>query len=386
MLYMCYTKEGENDIMKHFTWKILFVLTVAFVLFGCQKMNQFTPQEVIKNVLVSEDDISYYGEVEYIITEKGEEQLNMFIKEWRHNEKQRLEIDNEGENIVTIKDGIDMIIYDENEQSAYTMDHLEMEQLYINPREELDMLLDMIKDTHDIEIVGDTQLLGRKAFHLVANPKEGSNSLFGEQELWIDKEYWMVLKMKSMSGDNASHLTYKDIQFHPKMEDAIFQLDLPEGITIENLDDQASQEEITLKELPSKMGLDILYIPNEKEHEIGTITYTEATDEPFGYKEITIDYKQQGLPLMTLTIFNLADEEILDEGMNDNKDALDELDDYAENVQKETIRRKKGYYFELDSLRSISWDEDDFSYSIDIIDPNVTIDEVLEWTEKMEHP
>src|SRR5690625_2801358 len=214
MLYMCYTKEGENDIMKHFTWKILFVLTVAFVLFGCQKMNQFTPQEVIKNVLVSEDDISYYGEVEYIITEKGEEQLNMFIKEWRHNEKQRLEIDNEGENIVTIKDGIDMIIYDENEQSAYTMDHLEMEQLYINPREELDMLLDMIKDTHDIEIVGDTQLLGRKAFHLVANPKEGSNSLFGEQELWIDKEYWMVLKMKMTSGDIVNNAEFKKIQFN----------------------------------------------------------------------------------------------------------------------------------------------------------------------------
>src|SRR5690625_4345326 len=89
MFYLCYTKE-RGEIMGKLKWKILLVVTISFILFGCQKMNQFTPQEVIKNVLVSDEEISYYAEFELNLFDNGEEQLEMQVKEWRENERQRL--------------------------------------------------------------------------------------------------------------------------------------------------------------------------------------------------------------------------------------------------------------------------------------------------------
>jgi len=364
-------------------WKILLVVTISFVLFGCQKMNQFTPQEVIKNVLVSDDEISYYAEFELKLFENGEEQLEMQVKEWRENERQRVEIEADDENVVSVNDGLEIIVYDENEQSAYVMNDIDIENLYINPKEQLDMLLDMIKDTHDIEIIGDEEILGRKTFHLVAEQKEDTNSLLGDQELWIDKEYWMVLKMKSMSGDNVSNLKYNKIQFNPKLEDSTFQLDLPEGVVVENLTNQVDQEEITINDLSAKMDTDVLYIPDEENHQIETITFTE-TAEPFSYKDVTIDYKKQGLPLMTLTILYMDEEDPYNDEMDEEE--LEELDVFDESFQKEIVRGEEGHYLEFDGIRSLSWDEAGLSYSIDIIDANVTLEEILEWTEKMEHP
>src|SRR5690625_5356731 len=96
---------------------------------------------------------------------------------------------------MSVNDGLEIIVYDEKEQSSYVMNDIDIENLYINPKEQLDMLLDMIKDTHDIEIIGDEEILGRKTFHLVAVQKEDTNSLLGDQELWIVKEYWMVFKL-----------------------------------------------------------------------------------------------------------------------------------------------------------------------------------------------
>src|SRR5690625_7929905 len=113
---------------------------------------------------------------------------------------------------MSVNDGLEIIVYDEKEQSSYVMNDIDIENLYINPKEQLDMLLDMIKDTHDIEIIDDEEILGRKTFHLVAEQKEDTNSLLGDQELWIDKEYCMLLKMKSMSGENVSNLKYNKIR------------------------------------------------------------------------------------------------------------------------------------------------------------------------------
>src|SRR5690625_6705672 len=99
--------------------------------------------------------------------------------------------------------------------------------------------------------------------------------------------------MKTMSRDNVSNIKYNKIQYNPKHEDSTFQLDLPEGVVVENLTNQVDQEEITINDLSAKMDTDVLYIPDEENHQIETITFTEAA-EPFSYKDVTIDYKKQG--------------------------------------------------------------------------------------------
>src|SRR5690625_7802968 len=128
----------------------------------------------------------------------------------------------------------------------------------------------------------------------------------------------MVLKMKAMSGYNVSNLKYNKIQFNPKLEDSTFQLNLAEGVVVENLTNQVNQEEITINDLSAKMDTDVLYIPDEENHQIETITFTE-TAEPFSYKDVTIDYKKQGLPLITLTILYMDEEDPYNDEMDEEE-------------------------------------------------------------------
>src|SRR5690625_7545528 len=88
--------------------------------------------------------------------------------------------------------------------------------------------------------------------------------------------------------------------------------------------------------------------------------------------------------MKTLKIFNIDDEDQYNDEMDEEE--LEELDVFDESFQKGIVRGEEGHYLEFDGIRSLSWDEAGLSYSIDIIDANVTLEEILEWTEKMEHP
>ena len=345
------------------------------ILVGCNQMNQFSPEQVIQNTLASENEsIAYYGEIEMKID--GFEELdNSIIKEWRSNDKSRVEMEVNGDLNVTVSDGTSMIIYEEIENKALQINDMELDDFSFDPKEQIELLLDMLQDTHDIETIGEETVANRPTIHLKAEKRSDQPSLYGDQEFWIDKEHWMVLKMKMIDDGVESHMEYTKVDFNPNLEDSLFQLDLPEDVVIEEIDhlhENLHEEKIALKDIPNKLNEKVLYIPNSKERELDNITYTNMEGVP-PYQEVSLDYKKDGLPLMTVTIMNLDD-------------ALEpeEIDLLEEGGEEVTIRNEKGSFLDVNGLRTLSWGEGNIRYSIHIIDPNVNIEEVQTWVNEME--
>jgi len=373
---LLHSEKGKGIMLNKIKWKYFPIGLFAILLVGCGSMEQFSPEQVIANALDADEDLSYYGEMEMTID--GLEELeNMVIKEWRHNDKSRVEIEAEEGLVVAVSDGNSITLYEENENRALTVEDDNLENLEMNPKEQVEMLLDMIQDTHDIKTVGEENVANRPAFHMVATKKDDTKTLLGDQELWIDKEHWVVLKMKTISGDVQNNMEYTTIDFDEKLDESVFQLDLPDEVAIESLDDLSDgylEEEIALDDIPEKANEPVLYIPDGTEHEMEAITFIEIEGEP-AYQDITIDYKQEELPLMTLTIV------IGDDG---EEAAEEEMNLLEEGFDKEQIRNEEGIFIELQEYRSISWSEGGLRYAIDIIDPNVTLDMVKQWAEEME--
>src|SRR5690625_993825 len=87
--------------------------------------------------------------------------------------------------------------------------------------------------------------------------------------------------------------------------------------------------------------------------------------------EIDIDYKKDDLPYVTLSIFETPDD----------------VDDMTMPDETETtIRGQDVTYIDMKGFRSVFWDEDGLRYSLSTIDPNLSIEDILELTETMTHP
>ncbi|MFD2130375.1 sigma-E factor regulatory protein RseB domain-containing protein [Pseudogracilibacillus auburnensis] len=359
--------------------KLLLIGFLIISLFGCKQMNQYTPEKVISNALGAEKEVSYYGELKFDL-EEIEEFKDVVVKEWRHQNKSRIEVDTDEGAVVVVVDEEYATIYQEEDKTAFKVafGNMFLDQMYMSPKELVESLLNQITDTHEIENVGKEKVANRDAFHLVAKKKKDKKSLYGDQELWIDKENWVVLKTKMTNGDIENTVEYTKIDFNPKIDESLFQLDLPEDVDIETVDDfEEYSEEITMEEIPEKMEKNIFLFPDNDEHKLDTISFTEIEGD-FGYTDLTIDYKRSdGSPLMTLTIFKTSDNEANDEITDD------EFDIYGEDAEKIKIRDTQALYINFNELHSVNWIEGGVNYSIDLIDPDLTLEDVQKLAEEM---
>src|SRR5699024_1082700 len=107
----------------------------------------------------------------------------------------------------------ELIIYDLKSEQASVIDDPELMALnQQSPKEQTEFSLEMVKDTHDLTLKDETKIAGRDVNHLVATPKE-KNQLIGKQEIWIDQESWLVLKITNESGDQLIDITYETVDF-----------------------------------------------------------------------------------------------------------------------------------------------------------------------------
>src|SRR5699024_7270000 len=103
---------------------------------------------------------------------------------------------------------------------------------------------------------------------------KGEKSLYGRQEMWIDKENWLLLKTTSNSGDSRVTLEYTTIEMDPKMDDSVFEIDVPDDVIVEEYDD-AMEEVITLEEGIEKLGSPFMYIKDKDGLKLDVITSYE---------------------------------------------------------------------------------------------------------------
>lgn len=351
----------------------LFLMGVMGMMIGCSaETSAYSPEQMVNNALEEEKIESYYAESTSTRSENEDVIETIKMKEWRSKDgKIRVETENqEGEEkAISVNDGEMITTYQVDENQAIIIDDEEiLEFNQPSPKEQVEIILDMVRDTHEISGKGEEEIAGRLAYHLVASPKK-DDMLLGEQEIWIDKENWLVLKLISKTGNQETEIVYDQIDFEASITDEKFTLDLPDDVNVINSDELLQTEEVTLEEAKEGVGKSFHYFPEEDGVVISTIEMDELKGE-LNRTEINIDYKKDGVPFLTLSVFESPE----DQG--------EELT--FPNEEPVTIRNQKGTYTDSDGFRALFWQEGGLNYSLIIIDPNMTLEDLEELTETME--
>lgn len=336
---------------------------------GCSvKKDTIIPEELITNVMkASEKPKSYYGESKLDSYENGQLKGSIIMKEWVSNSegkvKKRVEVqDKESGKVVTTKDNDKLLTYIEKDKKALTMklDNETINTSNMSYKDQLINQLGNIVKTHQLTFKGEEDIRGFKTYHLSAVPKE-KNSIIGNQDYWIDKEHWFLIKASIENGNTKSISEYTKLDFSPKLEDSLFVQKLPADVKIEDMEEAAKNNEkvIDLKEAVKIAGKPILYLKENQNYKLKNVTYLDA--KAISHKEINQTYEKDGVAEFILTTI-----------INDNKDN-DTKEDKLPGEKETIIRGVKGTVME--QIKCISWTENGLRYNVLLQDPNLKLED-----------
>ncbi|MDW0115030.1 DUF4412 domain-containing protein [Sporosarcina saromensis] len=350
---------------------ISFLLFFAIGLAACNtEHNKFSPQEVVNAALKGADEqIDFYGE---FTMKTNDDEGDYYGKQWVAKDgKRRIEMASAdgAEETIAVNDGTNMTMYDKASNTATIMAMTQEDMQLISqqtPQQQAKKLLELVKDSHDLLTVGSEKIAGRDTFHISAKAKKG-NTLIGDQEIWVDKETWMVLKSISKSTDLVMTQEFTKVEYDLEFEEGIFTLEIPEGAAVETFDEESmAPKEATLEEVKAELGT-FHMVAETDEMKLSSLTVMEGME---GRPEFSFDYTdEEGIPLFSISVF---------------KDLSNTVDFGA--IAKEeqiTIRGQKGSKMESGNFRLLNWVEDGVVYSVILENPTIEFDEMIEHLEEM---
>lgn len=353
------------------------VTVIASLFTGCSlKGDVLIPEEVITNVMkANEKTKSYYAEfkVDSYENEKLIESIN--FKQWSDNSngkiKTRIETeDKTSGKVVTTNDGDKMISYTEKDKKAFSMKIGTELSLGSNTnyKDQLINQLGNISKTHQLTFKGEENVGSFKTYHISAVAKE-KNSIMGNQEYWIEKSNWFLVKSSVESGNSKIISEYTKLDFSPKFEDSLFVQKLPSEVKVENIEDVAKNNETTidLKEGAKIAGKPLLYLKENSAYKLKEVKYLNV--EKTKHKEINQIYEKDGAPAFTLTT-------IINEKSVSNEENLK-----LPGEKEITIRGKKATIME--EIKCISWVENDLNYNVLVENPQITMDNAKKLVESL---
>ena len=350
--------------MKKVIYSAALVLTL--VLGACSDPSvNYSPQEVIDQVLQDTAAVSSYAG-EYVM-DIGDGDVTT-IKEWVKDGKRRIELSSATEEqFITVNDGQSMTMFDVKANTVQVYDSLGTDSLpNQSPKEQAQVLLNMVEDTHEISMAGEEEIAGRETYHIVAESLE-ENSLMGDMEIWVDKEKWLILKMISSSGDIAMTTEYKTIDYKSEVEDALFTVDIPQDATVETIDTESYlPKQVTLEDAKVTLG-SFLVFKEENGIALATVEEMVGVEER---PEFALNYTLDGESSLSLSVFKP-----LAGGADMETDPTEE---------KLMIRGVEGKKIEMKSFRYVQWEENGLQYGIIINSPDITFDDVVKLAEQME--
>ena len=338
--------------------KMIYSATLTFTLMlgACSVTEEFAPQEILNNTMQETSDVdSYYAEY----TMDFGDGTMATAKQWTKNGKSRVEIeDDNGESSIAVNDGKQIILYTSTEQTATALELTSETEGMMQPtlKEQIVNIYNSIKDTHEITIGDEEKIAGHDTYHLIAKSKE-KDTLFGDMEFWIDKKTWMPLKSITTGGDVTSTIAYTKYEPNAKVDDAVFNFELPEGVEL-------VQQKI---ELPTNITLDdakgmldgLLVLPESTGYTIDTIE-----DMHTDTNGISINYVKDEALQFSISVFKPT------EPLTDIENPITE----------------RGFEGSTDDFgfRLLQWDENGLRYSVLFQNEELSYDDFVKLAEKME--
>lgn len=320
------------------------VVASLLVVTACSTENV---DQIVEKALQAQDNVkSYYAEITTTYEFDGETDTSSY-KEWSAKpDKNRIEHDtgdlyvsngkeswsyDKEANIVTVYD-FDNEIFNEDKLDEAEFDEKEFMR---------EMLKEMLSE-NDVEIVGKEKVANRKTYHLSLKPKKDDEFAM-VNDIWIDTEFYMPLKMKFEGDDFSTLMEYTLIEYNIDIADDKFNFNIPNGAEVQYWSDLMPKS-MTLEELKEAVTFAIPEVNDVPEG----FTFTEAT-----YYEdmdlVMLDYNdgEEGFLSISFTV-------------NGNNDYLFEDED-SEEVQIGDIT---GTVTTFADITSLSWKKDDYSFDI----------------------
>ncbi|MBU5484577.1 outer membrane lipoprotein-sorting protein [Clostridium sp. MSJ-11] len=364
-------------IKKRIVSIIMGGLLSVTALSGCGTQKSILPETIVAHAMESEDNVkSYYGEARIRLYDKDNKIVeDSIMKEWHDTSKGKMKVrtesySNEGElETVTTNDGNNVVSYMIKDKKALTMKSLSESDMPIRTqREQTKIFLENIKKSHAISTVGEEKINGMDTYHIKAVPKE-KNTIFSEQDIWIDKENWFTIKIISHDSESKIECEYTKIDFSPKIDDKIFTQEIPKDVKIENINESGPKTKtMTLKEVRDFLGKPFAYFSESSSYKIKDIKLqqygSEAVDD-----EIIMEYQKDNKPYFSIS---------LRKGKKIDSDASE-----IPGTEEITIRGQKGNMFK-DNISIIFWSEGDVRYSIIPYENIEKVEDFIKELDKME--
>ncbi|WP_058306398.1 outer membrane lipoprotein-sorting protein [Gracilibacillus massiliensis] len=352
------------------SWKMLLVLSFGLLLAACstEGFDQYSPDQIVAKAVEVTDDINGYYTKNQLVVYKGEEKIDdSILEQWTDKENNRIKTISEtanGDISMSVNDGEEIIHYSSLQEEAYTMEALDPNDTLIgqSPREEVENTLKLIRETHDIEVVGNEEINGFDTHHIKATPKE-EGTIRGTEEYWIDKENWFIIRTVSQNDDITVDYTVTDLEINPSFETSTFTIDLPDGVDVKPIEEMDLTEETTIAELVEVYDQPIL---TSKDYKLYGIDKYEM--EEFDRTEANQEFIKDDILQFTLTSFE-APEEAASLGFGE-----------GENLE---VRGLSATYTD-DVIQNLVWDEEGIRYSILSNNPEFTKEDLIKIAENLE--
>lgn len=328
---------------------LCILLASSVLISGCQSNLGFnlSGEQIVDKVLENgKESFSYYGESLSTTYENGKQKDSYLMKEWLDGEtdRMRLEVTSEKDSTVTVNDGHQFIVWDQTGGEAFRMS-VRGDSPPLTQREQMKQMLEKLQATHDFETVGEEKVGQWNTIHFKAIAKK-KDDLFQRMELWIDPKTWMMLKTVFESGPVRSESIYTKLDMSPSFDEDTFKLDIPEGISVLDLDPTMETRNVTLAEAEAALGRPFLQWRADGVKLMETNMYD--LQEEFDRIEISLNYWKDDQPYLTLSVSTAPPEGA---GMGT---------EYG--MEKVEVRGQTGFYD--DSLHSLWWNEDGLRYTM----------------------
>ncbi|UQZ33141.1 hypothetical protein C2I18_05950 [Paenibacillus sp. PK3_47] len=336
--------------MKNIGMTLGTLVLAGSLLGGCAngEVLGLSGDEMIDKVVAAEaEPVSYFAEGEMKIWTDEKLTNTLTIKEWVDGStgRKRTETAENGNVSYALNDGTQILVYEQATETAYSMDVTALgEQAGQTQKQALVDQLEQLRDSHDVEMVGEAELNGQDTFHIKLTPKEdGTLSL--SSEYWVDPATWMVVKVISSYGDGKSELIYDPVQYNPEFAADTFTLDIPEGVEVQDMSELTQTSEVTLEEAEDALGQPFLQDAGG-ELKLSRIELYTSQGE-LGRNEVTLYYVQGDKVEVSLSIFQKPEGNIDDMLLPDESATQ--------------VRGAKASF--MKSIRNLSWDEEGLRYS-----------------------
>ncbi|MFC0523467.1 outer membrane lipoprotein carrier protein LolA [Pontibacillus salicampi] len=352
---------------------ILFIgIASIFIVGGCstQASTSYSPSEIVTKAVEDRSNLKgFYMKGTYKITKGGKTIDRTEMEQWQDYERGNIKViskNKTGEKTQSLNDGSSIIFYNSSQNNAFktSSPQLSSEWVGSNQREQIQQTLNQTMKSHNMELVGEEAINGKDTYHLKATPKE-SNSIRGEEEYWISKESWMIMKSISKSGDVQVDYTVSELTLNPSFEEGTFTLDIPKDVDTKSLDESNLTKSITLEQAEEALGQSILQV-TDKSYERLNIEKYDSTG--FNRTEVSMEYIKDNKLQFALSVFPAPEED----------------DEPLPNIDLVEVRGTEGEYMS-DGIQNLSWNEKGLRYSLLAQNNNLAKNELIQIAEQLQY-